>query len=367
MTDVQLRATGIRKLFGRFVALDGIDLSIDRGEFLTLLGPSGSGKTTFLMTLAGFLEPTSGRLEEAGIDITRQPAEVRKYGMVFQGYALFPHMTVEENVAFPLKIQKIGAAERRQRVGAMLTTVGLEAHRNKRPNQLSGGQQQRVALARALVFQPKVLLLDEPLSALDKNLREQMQGEIKQLHQKTGATFVFVTHDQTEALALSTRIAIFDRGRLQQVGRPDLVYERPVNRFVAEFLGRINLLPLHEARCDGGFLRGRFEDCTLTAPAGDGAGPNGASDNSIVAVRPEYMALSASRPDADGWNGVPATVANRIYSGATSLLELRTRSGVELCLDVRSADASADFRPGADVWATWPVERGFALPEKGSH
>ncbi len=363
MADVQLRATRIRKLFGRFAALDGIDIDIERGELLTLLGPSGSGKTTFLMILAGFIAPSSGRLEEAGVDITRRPAEARKYGMVFQGYALFPHMTVEENVSFPLKIQKLAAAERKRRVDAMLATVGLEAHRDKRPSQLSGGQQQRVALARALVFEPKVLLLDEPLSALDKNLREQMRSEIKLLHQKTGATFVFVTHDQTEALALSTRLAIFDRGRLQQIGRPDVVYERPVNRFVAEFLGRINLLPLRDARHDGAVLRGRFEDCAVAAVADGSAATNGA----IVAVRPEYMTLSGSRPEADGWNAIPATLASRLYVGATSLLQLRTRGGIDLSLEVRSADLHGNAELGSQLWVKWPIERGFALPGTGTH
>ena len=349
MADVQLKATQIRKLFGRFVALDGIDVEIERGELLTLLGPSGSGKTTFLMILAGFTEPTSGRIEEAGVDITRRPAEARKYGMVFQGYALFPHMTVEENVAFPLKVQKIAPAERKRRVDSMLATVGLEAHRHKRPNQLSGGQRH-------------ALLLDEPLSALDKNLREQMRSEIKQLHEKTDATFVFVTHDQTEALALSSRVAIFNHGRLQQIDRPDAVYERPLNRFVAEFLGRINLLPLSGARRDGHLLRGAFEDCTLAAVANGGV----LADGGMVAVRPEYMALSSTRPAVDGWNVVPATIASRLYGGATSVLQLQTRSGVPLSLDVRSAEIDGQVEPGREIWVKWPVERSFALPEQGS-
>jgi putative spermidine/putrescine transport system ATP-binding protein len=216
-----LRAVGIEKHYGATRALDGVSLDIEEGEFLTLLGPSGSGKTTFLMILAGFVAPTSGRIEENGVDVTKRPPEQRHYGMVFQGYALFPHMSVEDNIGFPLRTRRVAAAERRRRVDDIVEKVGLTEHLKKRPHQLSGGQQQRVALARALVFSPKVLLLDEPLSALDKNLRGQMQLELRRLHGETGTTFVFVTHDQSEALALSSRVAIFDEGRLQQVGAPD--------------------------------------------------------------------------------------------------------------------------------------------------
>ena len=222
-----LRAIAIEKRYGHVRALDGVSIDIEDGEFLTLLGPSGSGKTTFLMVLSGFIAPTSGRLEEQGVDVTARPPEQRNYGMVFQGYALFPHMSVEKNIAFPLKARKVTEAEQRRRVHAIVEKVGLTEHLGKRPSQLSGGQQQRVALARALVFEPKVLLLDEPLSALDKNLREQMQVELRRLHKETGTTFVFVTHDQTEALALSSRIAIFERGRLQQIGAPNAIYEQP--------------------------------------------------------------------------------------------------------------------------------------------
>ncbi|MGH7069757.1 MAG: ABC transporter ATP-binding protein, partial [Acetobacteraceae bacterium] len=216
---------GICKRYGAASALSNISLRIYEGEFLTLLGPSGSGKTTLLMTLAGFVEPDRGRIAERGVDITRRPAEQRNYGVVFQGYALFPHMSVEQNVSFPLRVRKLPKDRRDDLVRSILGTVGLQAHRHKRPGQLSGGQQQRVALARALVYCPEVLLLDEPLSALDKNLREQMQGEIKRLHQETGTTFVFVTHDQTEALALSTRIGIIDAGTILQIGKPVDVYE----------------------------------------------------------------------------------------------------------------------------------------------
>src|SRR5690606_21273271 len=210
----EIGATGIGKDFGEFTALADITLTVGRGEFLTLLGPSGSGKTTFLMILSGFEAPTAGRLTLDGRDMTRTPAEERAFGMVFQGYALFPHMTVEENIAFPLKVQKRSAAAEKRRVAEIVEMVGLGGHGHKRPSGLSGGQQQRVALARALVYEPPVLLLDEPFSALDKNLRGQMQEEMRRLHRETGTTFVFVTHDQSEALALSTRVAIFEKGRL---------------------------------------------------------------------------------------------------------------------------------------------------------
>ena len=240
----EIGAQGIGKTYGDFHALSDISLTIGRGEFLTLLGPSGSGKTTFLMILAGFVTPSSGLLTKDGTDITKLPAEKRAFGMVFQGYALFPHMSVESNIAFPLQIQGKSGPDIKARVDAMVDKVGLRGHEKKRPADLSGGQQQRVALARALAFEPSVLLLDEPFSALDKNLRGSMQDEVRRLHQETGTTFVFVTHDQEEALALSTRVAIFNHGKLQQLASPRDVYERPANRFVAEFLGDINILPL---------------------------------------------------------------------------------------------------------------------------
>ncbi|MEO6299906.1 MAG: ABC transporter ATP-binding protein, partial [Paracoccaceae bacterium] len=201
----EIGAEGIGKTYGRFAALSDVSLTVARGEFLTLLGPSGSGKTTFLMVMAGFEAPTAGRILLDGVDVTAQPAEKRGFGMMFQGYALFPHMSVEDNIAFPLKVQRRAADDIRRRVGEMIEKVGLSGHGHKRPSGLSGGQQQRVALARALVYEPPVMLLDEPFSALDKNLRGQMQDEVRRLHRETGTTFVFVTHDQSEALALSTR------------------------------------------------------------------------------------------------------------------------------------------------------------------
>jgi putative spermidine/putrescine transport system ATP-binding protein len=229
------------------------------------------------MILAGFEAPTSGRITLDGRDMTETPPEMRGFGMVFQGYALFPHMTVEENIAFPLKVKRRPAAEVRRRVAHMIDLVGLGGHGHKRPSGLSGGQQQRVALARALACEPPVMLLDEPFSALDKNLRGQMQDEVRRLHRETGTTFVFVTHDQSEALALSSRVAIFEAGRLQQIAPPREVYDRPANRFVAEFLGDINILPVA-----GDTSRGAA--CTFRRGPAD------------FAIRPEHMELATVAP-----------------------------------------------------------------------
>lgn len=208
----EIGAEKIRKTYGAFNALSDVSLKVGRGEFLTLLGPSGSGKTTFLMIIAGFEAASAGRLFLNGDDVTNSPAEARAFGMVFQGYALFPHMTVEQNIAFPLKVQRRSRSEVKRRTEEMIEMVGLSGHGHKRPSGLSGGQQQRVALARALAYEPPALLLDEPFSALDKNLRGQMQDEVRRLHREIGTTFIFVTHDQSEALALSSRVAIFDHG-----------------------------------------------------------------------------------------------------------------------------------------------------------
>ena len=336
----EIGASGIGKEFGQFTALADVTLTVARGEFLTLLGPSGSGKTTFLMVLSGFEAPTTGRLSLDGRDMTDMPAEKRGFGMVFQGYALFPHMTVEENIAFPLKVQGRSGPEVKRRVAEMVEMVGLGGHGRKRPAGLSGGQQQRVALARALAYGPPVLLLDEPFSALDKNLRGQMQDEMRRLHRETGTTFVFVTHDQEEALALSSRVAIFEKGRLQQIAPPREVYERPANRFVAEFLGDINILPVREGRVEG------------RAVAGAGAGGD-------LAIRPEYMGLSLTEP-ASG-NAVPATLRDLTYLGAETRLMLVTPGGVPVILHRPTADLPGGLAPGAAVWATWTPDRGFLL------
>ena len=346
----EIGADGISKRFGSFYALRDVSLKIDRGEFLTLLGPSGSGKSTFLMVLAGFLDPTAGRISMDGRDITGMPAEKRSFGMVFQGYALFPHMSVADNIAFPLKVQRKPTAEIRARVDEMVSLVGLDGHAHKRPSLLSGGQQQRVALARALSYGPPVLLLDEPFSALDKNLRGQMQDEMKRLHRETGTTFVFVTHDQSEALALSSRIAIFDHGLLQQVAEPREIYEHPSNRFVAEFLGDINLLPItgHGAsgRRDGVF---DGEAVVSTAP--------GTGD--LLALRPEHLRLVSGRPAAG--NALPVRLTDLTYQGAETRLSADTQGGTPLTLLVPTASLPEGIAAGASAWVEWDTDRGFFL------
>jgi putative spermidine/putrescine transport system ATP-binding protein len=243
-SGLQISFRSLAKAYGAYVALDGIDLDIAAGEFLTLLGPSGSGKTTLLMVLAGFVRPTSGSLTFGGKDVTTLPPHKRNIGVVFQSYALFPHMTVGANVAYPLKLRGVAKERMREQVGWALSLVKLEGLADRSIDQLSGGQRQRVALARAVVFKPDVLLMDEPLSALDKKLREHMQIEIRKLHETLGVTTVYVTHDQREALTMSDRIAVINHGRFEQIDAPRTLYERPASSFVANFIGDATVLAL---------------------------------------------------------------------------------------------------------------------------
>ena len=247
-----LELAGLCKRFGEVAAIDGVSLTVQAGEFLTLLGASGSGKSTTLMAVAGFVQPTSGQVLVNGVDQTHSPPYRRDIGLVFQHYALFPHLTVERNVAFPLEMRRMAKADIARRVKGALDLVRLDGFGARKPSELSGGQQQRVALARALVYEPSILLLDEPLGALDKNLREEMQYEIRRIQQSLGITTISVTHDQQEAITMSDRIAIMRAGRIEQVGTPAEIYERPATRFVAEFMGSSN------------FLRGRVEPGGMT-------------------------------------------------------------------------------------------------------
>jgi putative spermidine/putrescine transport system ATP-binding protein len=318
-----IRLAGVRKLYGDVVAVDDVDLEIRRGEFFTLLGPSGSGKTTCLRMIAGFERPDAGRIELAGEDVSRLPPAERDVNTVFQDYALFPHMTVGDNVAYGLKVKKVAKGEREQRVEEALAMVRLEGYGDRRPSQLSGGQRQRVALARALVNRPRVLLLDEPLGALDLKLRQQLQVELKRIQSEVGITFVYVTHDQDEALTMSDRIAVMDGGNVLQVGSPRDVYEEPGSRFVAGFVGVSNLLELPVAKSDGGVLAlqlGPEDVVTAEGTAAEGA-------TAVVTIRPERIALGSAPGDGCHARG---TVTESLYAGPTSRFVVRLDGGGEL-------------------------------------
>ena len=315
----------LSKRYGNVKAIDDMSLTIPRGEFLTLLGPSGSGKTTLLMAIAGFVTPSGGSIRLDGREIAGLPPEKRDLGVVFQGYALFPHMTVAENVAFPLEVRRLPRPEITRLVAGALETVQLGPLAGRKPAELSGGQQQRVALARALVFSPPLILLDEPLSALDKQLRGQLQEELKSLHRRLGATFVNVTHDQDEALSMSTLIAVINHGRIVQIGTPLDIYERPRTVFVANFIGRSNIVEAALAgREPDGRLALRAGGATLfaKAPADQVAGPK-----VKLSLRPEKLTIAAGAPEAGAANGIAGTVADYTYHGNSTQLTVETALG----------------------------------------
>ena len=352
LDDPDVRLSGVRKTFGDVTAVDGVDLEIRHGEFFTMLGPSGSGKTTCLRMIAGFEHPDAGRIELAGRDVTDLPSAERDVNTVFQDYALFPHMDVAENVGYGLKVKGVAKGERAERVGDALKLVRLDGFGDRRPSQLSGGQRQRVALARALVNRPRVLLLDEPLGALDLKLRQQLQVELKRIQSQVGITFVYVTHDQDEALTMSDRIAVMERGRVLQVGSPRDVYEEPDSRFVAGFVGVSNLLelPVQESR-DGVLRLGLGDGDTVTADAP----PAAAGATAVVTIRPERIAI---REDgAGGECHVRGVVKESLYAGPTSRFVVALDGGGELMVFRQNADTgfedaeSLRGRPVVLVWA----------------
>ena len=310
----EVAVTGAIKRYGAVAALDGVDLTFADGEFFGLLGPSGSGKTTLLRAIAGFIDLDVGEIRIDGTDISRIPVHQRNIGMVFQNYALFPHMSVAENIAFGLDVRGVPTADIKQRVAESLDLVRLSGLDQRRPKQLSGGQQQRVALARALVTRPKVLLLDEPLSALDKHLRQEMQVELRRIQRQIGITTIFVTHDQEEALTLSDRVAIFNKGRVVQAGGPREVYERPVNRFAAGFLGEANFIEGKVAAILGDEARVAVEDGSeiVVAAAGLSVGAN-----ALVALRPEKIGIEPGGSQAPRLNRVLGRVQAAIFSGSS--------------------------------------------------
>ncbi|HET6518712.1 MAG TPA: ABC transporter ATP-binding protein [Geminicoccaceae bacterium] len=351
---------GVTKRYGGTAAVDDVSLHVGQGELVTILGPSGSGKTTLLTMIAGLTEPTSGRILLGGRDVTWLPAAKRKVGLVFQSYALFPHMSVFDNVAFPLSVRGVARREVEARVREALRLVRLGGFERRRPSQLSGGQQQRVALARAFVFGPEILLLDEPLGALDRKLREEVQVELRQLQRSLGITTVLVTHDQEEALSLSDRILVLDQGRVQQVATPEEAYLRPSNRFVADFLGMANFFEGVLRRSDGEGAGWRIEmpdGAAVPCGRADGVAP-GTAISAIV--RPERIAVEAGDGARDG--GLPATVNDVIYLGQSVRYHLATRDGRPIV--ATSADRGARIGAGTPVRLTWRPEDVWIIPER---
>jgi len=343
----------VRKAYGTLEVVRGLDIVVRRGEILTLLGPSGSGKTTLLMMAAGFVMPDHGRILLDERDVTRTPPQHRNIGVVFQHYALFPHRTVAENIAFPLRMRKVSHAEQQRRVEAALGLVQLEGYGTRYPRELSGGQQQRVALARALVFNPPLLLLDEPLGALDKNLRKDMQLELRQLQRRLALTMVYVTHDQEEALTLSDRVVVMRDGRIEQCADPQVIYTRPRNRFVATFIGEMNVI-LGVLRSTAPFI---FEtDGGLHVPVEPT--PWAPGTRCALGVRPEHVGLRATEGANDDRADpvaprLPATVASVAYLGEAWLYELTLRGGGTLRAKRPEQDGAARFALGTSVEASW--------------
>jgi spermidine/putrescine transport system ATP-binding protein len=358
-TSVELR--GVTKRFDELVAVDDLSLDLARGEFFTLLGPSGCGKTTTLRMIAGFERPSEGEIRIEGSDVAQLPPHRRPTNTVFQSYALFPHLTVEANVAFGLKRKKVAKSEISKRVEAELERVGLASHANRRPSQLSGGMQQRVALARALVNLPKVLLLDEPLGALDLKLRKELQVELKRIQRDVGITFVYVTHDQEEALTMSDRIAVMNRGRVEQVATPEEVYDRPATTFVAGFIGVSNLMP---ATVTGSQEVKLDEGTTIsTSTVGFSAG-----DRCHAVVRPEKLRVDLGE-NGDGHADHPrveGVVTSSLYLGTSTQIAVDLGEGVRMTVLVPNADEAERQRlpgGGARVALNWEPEHMHLVRE----
>lgn len=343
----------LTKRYGSVTAVDAVDLDARPGEFLTLLGPSGSGKTTTLNMIAGFVDVTEGDLLIDGRPVADLPPYRRNIGMVFQHYALFPHMTVTDNVEYPLRQRKVAKQQRREKVTAALRTVGLDGYGTRMPKELSGGQQQRVALARAMVYEPSVLLMDEPLGALDKKLRDSLQLEIKRIHGELGTTFVYVTHDQDEALVLSDRIAVFNNARIEQIGSPTELYECPNSVFVARFLGESSLF--YGTLKDGLVVNAYGRRIV----AGRGDVSSGASV--AVVVRPERLRIVTGDEEPDVVNAVPGTVIQDIYLGNSRKVEVRLPDDT-VALVRESAGSITEAQAGQRVWLTFDPDVAAILP-----
>ena len=342
---VELR--NVTKRFGAYEALKEASFEIRAGEFMTFLGPSGCGKTTCLRLISGFDTPTSGQIFLDGKDLTFEPPYRRDVNQVFQNYALFPHLTIYENIAFGLRMKKIPPAQIRERVNRVVKMTSLEDFTTRKPAQLSGGQRQRVALARAIVCEPKVLLLDEPLSALDAKLRTQMRVELKQLQKKLGITFIFVTHDQEEALTMSDRVAVLNAGRVEQIGTVNEIYYKPATRFVASFIGESNIVEAEILRSEGEFLHCRLEgglELDVRSPKPP------AHSQILLSLRPEKIRLTRENPG--GRNSFPGTIEMEIFKGAVDDLTISVQGGLQLgAVLTNDGQAESDLHEGERVFA----------------
>jgi len=363
--EVDVRLVDVVKKFGDQVAVDHIDLEVRDGEFFSLLGPSGCGKTTTLRMIGGFEQPTSGLIELKGQDVTWLPPYKRNVNTVFQNYALFPHLSIYENVAFGLRRTGVKAPEIKSRVTEMLALVELPGFEQRKPTQISGGQAQRVALARALINRPAVLLLDEPLGALDLKLRKQMQVELKRIQQEVGITFIYVTHDQEEAMTMSDRIAVMNKGHYEQLGDPEILYERPTTRFVASFLGVSNLLPATIVGTDGAYARARVgDDAAIRIPSGLVDGHTSVS----IGVRPEKIRLSEPSVDApSGHNRLTGIVRDASYLGVSTQYQVESRGGTLTVYEqnIERATRAELWARGDEVQLTWSPDHSFVVPETG--
>jgi spermidine/putrescine transport system ATP-binding protein len=360
---IEVGLYGVTKRFGDMVAVDDVTITVGRGEFFSMLGPSGCGKTTSLRMIAGFEEPDSGRVELTGRDIVGVPPYKRNVNTVFQSYALFPHLTVADNVAFGLRRKKVSKSEVRDRVRRYLDLVQLNGYDDRRPSQLSGGQQQRVALARALVNEPAVLLLDEPLGALDLKLRKQMQLELMRIQREVGVTFVYVTHDQEEALVMSDRLAVMSQGRVEQVGYPEDIYERPATRFVAGFIGTSNIVEAAVTGRVGEFLQVEAapgDRLVVPAPTDRSVSPG---DRLSFTVRPEKLRVVAeTEVVADNFCTVSGTVVDVVYQGVSTQLVIRTDTGTTLVVFRQNSERVSDAGvPGTRARIVWDPEFNVVL------
>ena len=358
----EILVEGVTKRFGDVVAVNDVSLTIPGGEFFSMLGPSGCGKTTTLRMIAGFEAPDAGRIVLQGADVTHVPPPKRNVNMVFQAYGLFPHMTVGENIAFGPKIKKWSREETRERVAEAVRTVRLDGFEDRRPGQLSGGQQQRVALARALVNRPAALLLDEPLGALDLKLRKEMQLELKDLQQRTGTTFVYVTHDQEEAMTMSDRIAVMNGGVVEQLATPKELYQRPASAFVAGFIGTSNLIELRVDRREGSLLTMDLGDGQRILAIDDERGGGSSSAGlATITVRPEWIKLATGEV-ADRASRVGGTVVDVVYLGSVTQLIVLLPTGERLTVHRLNDEVGAvEPRPGQQVMLHWAAEHSYVV------